>query len=887
MRVISKKISLEEFTSRLPGIVPAYMNGKKYLFDEESLKAREYEFPSNYGMIPMNITIPGDLSVPILTDTTRCLSWSTISDWYYFFTNYYHLLNDWGRCCLKYNSAVEYYSYESKNGYADQMIYGTDEDVYIELDETFRQRGGKIEVITEDDMHARKKDVGMFKWLCDYIIPSLEIPGDLVDVWHCNRLYYPDIVKWRSWFNKRDYTSIDTCPSATNCCDCEEYFKRGGMEMKQLLNSFILPNTNEFVCNTDECDKHCKVSAEIPLSLQVSIDDMGEFSILSKEYELGIDYRTARYGDSSNEHYGTVISIDGESMKLKSGSGFTFNSTYMEKKFSKDDWVVNSGNTICSGITEEEDDVRYFSGVSSHFFYGFGEDWKRISGNTEEQVRSSITKNYPIEPTDSVYIRGELYEIQKEEYCTVNDKIYCVYRDEYTSTPYVILDGKKIYAESKPHSKDEFFYFPFLTSGITVYDETCNKKAIQYCWFPRERKEGDLKDFILLNGVITSASTESERVKGTFSNDDGFFYVKDDNKVYYADEYLNLILDDEYIVVDSHNAKMVINDDIKVFEAGIITGKTSSKLYDLRSNSLLTDDTGEVIQGRYDVSGKTNHQPSQDDALDLIYEVGNTANIVPFNEAGKDCYYGDIITSMVFYHEDYEGNVIDGTEKNWTEFNNSLSAIVASESAASGMVISGYAQSDIYCDIEYLIGATLSGTPQTIQYDDNTLFVGTKYSPIDDSTHSKGVKHKETVRFKKKNVLYKLSKGVDGQIPTTFNTVSANSLCYPVTVYELDQDMTEINSVYGNKYQYALADFEMTLPQTNDGWSGYTSATQIFPVFRQEYMLGSAVMQNIDVDIYIDRGINAAFEKHLKLGEVTSMEALEQYSNGYFKMMDN
>ena len=99
--------------------------------------------------------------------------------------------------------------------------------------------------------------------------------------------------------------------------------------------------------------------------------------------------------------------------------------------------------------------------------------------------------------------------------------------------------------------------------------------------------------------------------------------------------------------------------------------------------------------------------------------------------------------------------------------------------------------------------------------------------------------------------------------------------------------MTEINSGYGNKYQYALADFDMTLPQTNDGWSGYTSATQIFPVFRQEYILGSAVMQNIDVDIYIDRGINAAFEKHLKLGEVTSMEALEQYSNGYFKMMDN
>jgi hypothetical protein len=65
------------------------------------------------------------------------------------------------------------------------------------------------------------------------------------------------------------------------------------------------------------------------------------------------------------------------------------------------------------------------------------------------------------------------------------------------------------------------------------------------------------------------------------------------------------------------------------------------------------------------------------------------------------------------------------------------------------------------------------------------------------------------------------------------------------------------------------------------------TSVAVFPVFRQEYMLGSSIMQNIDADIYIDRGINAALDKHIKLGEVTSMEALENNSNGYFKMMDN
>jgi hypothetical protein len=46
-------------------------------------------------------------------------------------------------------------------------------------------------------------------------------------------------------------------------------------------------------------------------------------------------------------------------------------------------------------------------------------------------------------------------------------------------------------------------------------------------------------------------------------------------------------------------------------------------------------------------------------------------------------------------------------------------------------------------------------------------------------------------------------------------------------------------------------------------------------------------MEKIDSDIYIDRGINAAFEKHLKLGEVTNLESLLQYGSNFFKIMEN
>jgi hypothetical protein len=58
----------------------------------------------------------------------------------------------------------------------------------------------------------------------------------------------------------------------------------------------------------------------------------------------------------------------------------------------------------------------------------------------------------------------------------------------------------------------------------------------------------------------------------------------------------------------------------------------------------------------------------------------------------------------------------------------------------------------------------------------------------------------------------------------------------------------------------------------------------VFPVFRQESDLGFSTPQNNNSNIYIDRGINAAFEKHLKLMETHTLEALENYSNGYFKI---
>jgi hypothetical protein len=82
-------------------------------------------------------------------------------------------------------------------------------------------------------------------------------------------------------------------------------------------------------------------------------------------------------------------------------------------------------------------------------------------------------------------------------------------------------------------------------------------------------------------------------------------------------------------------------------------------------------------------------------------------------------------------------------------------------------------------------------------------------------------------------------------------------------------------------YNNPLGEFNWN--ESGGYWEKYNGMISA-PVFRTEYDLWSSTPQNLKSDIYIDRGINAAFEKHLKLEEVHTMEALENYSNGYFKI---
>ena len=142
------------------------------------------------------------------------------------------------------------------------------------------------------------------------------------------------------------------------------------------------------------------------------------------------------------------------------------------------------------------------------------------------------------------------------------------------------------------------------------------------------------------------------------------------------------------------------------------------------------------------------------------------------------------------------------------------------------------------------------------------------------------------VQFEKARVEYYLKQRVKGSSPSDVRKLDVHSISYPIYVYRLKQkeELIDDNS-YNTTYIDNLSSFTIKADRKYDNdyeSSGDTKA----PIIREEYRIGVSAKENIKGNIYIDRGINSAFEKHLKLGEVTSLEALENYGNNYFKIMD-
>lgn len=1054
MRTIQKQISLEPMTSRLPSVWPAYFNNDPnlYYFDEDSLVEREWHYTSNWGMVPDNIVVnhnPNEVDEsdeekrPKKWDTysvvngCHCysengteydklcnfiLSFENLSKWYYFFNEYYNLLKQYSHCNRVYTSAEDYYNYESGTKYANQMIYGTDKETYLEIDRVFAEKGGRVEVLifnkdtseytsmTPKEAHDETRedrmamidvyDVGFFKWICDNVVPSFIIPMKYKDYWEKDRLFYPDVIKWLAWFKDRMIGSksyerngkfkkgedgeLDTweCKSKTieDCCDCEEYFNRGGEriydEMKKWYDD--VKQRILHVKSIIDGSKNCFIPTVIlPTELQLSIDDLGEFSIFSTDYELGVDYRVASgVTATENTNQGTVATMDGHSIILTAGSGYTFDDVYMEKYVSKcleEDCeyegvffgicpkcgsknveVIGWGDYTEKYINQNKNEF-YVSAVT-YFAYN-DENVKYTSSASSENaakkdLETQMCKKYPLTLRKNgwILIDNELYPVNEIEYATydksnkyLGNKKYMIFREEGTSTPYTFINGQQIYAEFyEPRNK---FYFPFFKKpdasldGITCSGRTFNFN--DYIQFDRNTLGQKMyyinysdNAYEVTGNTLTMNNAECYRISGYSSdNASNMLYYTYDSEIRSGDT-IDLVPSDIAVLSSSTEyfgnkpfIKVTCPFEVELYSADEINGRTVSKLADLRRYDVLTDDIGNDIDGIYpiDKAEIMNYQPPEGTELEPLYQVGNTTNIARFSKTvddldniegnePKNYFVGDIIKEMKFYYKEYDETIPEETivdillesgdtysikvkgkyiDTTVTSGYTSLSAITASTKAKVELeedeTETHVFYNDIFCDVTYYIGATLrrkNGENYNLCYEDQI--------------NNYGVEYVETVQFVKENREYYLRKpqNISNVIPSRVNDVSGHSISYPIYVYKMEQLLEHVyDSQYDSSYEVPMANFRLDINIFSGNCDTFSQKysedmvkhndLQVFPTFREEYRFGVSVIENVDSDIYIDRGINAAFEKHLKLGEVTSLEALEQYGLNFFKIMEN
>ena len=81
-----------------------------------------------------------------------------------------------------------------------------------------------------------------------------------------------------------------------------------------------------------------------------------------------------------------------------------------------------------------------------------------------------------------------------------------------------------------------------------------------------------------------------------------------------------------------------------------------------------------------------------------------------------------------------------------------------------------------------------------------------------------------------------------------------------------------------------LSKIKVTPQSMTEGGDPVSVNFQNSPYFMEDYQLGLSFVANNNTNVYIDRGNATAFERHMRLSEVDTLDDLVDYGNGMFKM---
>jgi hypothetical protein len=287
----------------------------------------------------------------------------------------------------------------------------------------------------------------------------------------------------------------------------------------------------------------------------------------------------------------------------------------------------------------------------------------------------------------------------------------------------------------------------------------------------------------------------------------------------------------------------------------VVSGRTVSSLGNFQRNNSY-DLMGNELPG-YFATTRARIFPNEGLVLDLPYETCKYINEIKYTlDDDSVIYKGDLLYCFDVYLKDNNGDKILGTELRVNQ-DETFSDYIGDLNEAIDNFSDAY-DGNIYIDFTYYKGCYFtidkSGTI-TVKQDELT----------DQFT---GIKYVDSCKLTLMNCSY---------------YISSNKFI-PLKYYDITYDTESIYSESLDRY----INVDMTT------WflypAAFTSNSDVMsPGFRKEELLGFTSPEEVktpDNGIYINRGYTTALDKHLRLGEISSIETLESYGNGLFSMLN-
>lgn len=894
MKVIHKKISLEQFRSRIPTMIDCFNDNGQYIeLDVNSTNKDKIIscYPmGNYGMMPCDIVIDG-INIPSnfnkgllksvyeyqnvrtfkpIGECTNCgykgvlykkhdnfycpccnkkmkvnvihsITYGILKMLYHFFKKYNSFLRDGDDCTKVISSATMYWEAFDRNEET--------EEEYREMDRLFnKEYGGLITVNNNKITIGGMDDIVMN----DYF-KTILIPQDYQNYWKTDKLYYIDALYWANWFNARyplysgktiDYCFTEdteecdcngkiTITKVVDCEDCTEYFNRGGDEMYNILKPLL---TNSYTIATSPET----TSIDLRILFTNSIEDMGEYTIFSNEWQGGVDYKPT-VTCSPRTDIGVC-----ENETANGGTTVIYNDDVYVKNCEGESYIYNPCNTFdfSSGWT------KYIDVHSGDTIFKVPSDYKyAYDQNDIVHFTTAITSDF----INEMALKIELQQPSDLGFYVINDTIYPIRKIEYLEHNGVYLAVKIANGRKYVRYKEKVFMgqkngntaifnlekIPLINQGKDEISQTDGEFILyQGEYIPTS----GLSDYNKYDFYFTYEYTNYYLISGNTNVYDGF-----NNMINTFGSYITNVSNENTEGYNFNEKTFNIYKSFFVYDFNQISGITSSKLDLLKTPNKCVDDLGYELNGLYTITEGMNTyfaQPKENTLLDIFYKVGNVSQIDELDETN---YWGNILTEIEIWKETQGVSATTPYSCSTSSFTEIMAKDDFNKDLGSN--------ERIRCKFTYYIGATLTKD-------------GNAYVLIDNKC-KEGVEYTDLCTLIKKSDTYRIT----------------NDLSYNVYYYDIQHD-TIISNYDENQVEMPKSTFKLYIcgdSQTN----AITKDITYSPIFRQEYKLGSSSLQKVSENIYIERPIIKPMEKNFQLIDVMTLDALENYGNGKIKILKN